>query len=95
MFVSPPLNSPCFHFSSVSTLSLHRCFPESGITLLSKHTMSQWDSMWEGQMIMYLNKLTLLFMATMFSFCTTHIMVPGFDLVLLNWKQLYWWTVDE
>lgn len=29
------------------------------------------------------------------SFGATHIMVPGFDLVQLNWKQLCWWTVGE
>lgn len=29
------------------------------------------------------------------SFGPTDIMVPGFDLVQQNWKQLCWWTVGE
>lgn len=60
MFVLLPLTSPCFHFSSVSTLSFHRCFPETGRMPLSQHCLSLLDSMWKGRKIIHLNKFVIL-----------------------------------
>ena len=85
-----PLTSPCSHFSSVSTLSLRRCFPESGRTPLSQHTLSLWGSLWAGQKIMAFKRVNII--CGNASVGAAHIMVPGFDLVQLNWKQLCWWT---
>lgn len=53
--------------------------------------------MWKGQKIMHLKQAVIVIWGNVvIRFGATHIMVSGFDLVQLNWKQLcWWWTVGE